>query len=102
SNIYKGENIEQKNGYATIQLKELKIIVKTSKQQRNVNIVIRPENIELNPENKDSENVFEGKVILSTYFGSIVRYSIQIRGYEFITDELNNADIEIKQKVAMI
>lgn len=97
SNIYKGENIEQKNGYATIQLKELKIIVKTSKQQRNVNIVIRPENIELNPENKDSENVFEGKVILSTYFGSFVRYSIQIRGYEFIADEMYKAGKEIKQ-----
>ncbi|HLR09103.1 MAG TPA: ABC transporter ATP-binding protein [Bacillota bacterium] len=97
SNIYKGENIEQKNGYATIQLKELKIIAKTSKQQRNVNIVIRPENIELNPENKDSENVFEGKVILSTYFGSFVRYSIQIRGYEFIADEMYKAGKEIKQ-----
>src|SRR5699024_7855940 len=97
ANIHKGENIEQKNGYATIQLKELKIIAKTSKQQRNVNIVIRPENIELNPENKDSENVFEGKVILSTYFGSFVRYSIQIRGYEFIAEEMYKGGKELKR-----
>src|SRR5699024_4772585 len=41
SNIYKGENIEQKNGYATTQEKELQSIAKPSRQHTHGNILIR-------------------------------------------------------------
>ena len=52
--------------------------------------IIRPEHVKV--EDADSviddttTNVIEGKVIMSTYLGSVVRYDVQVGEYELIVD----------------
>ena len=90
SNILKGTVVGQENGLTIV--KGTGFVIKSANQttKKEVDAIIRPEHVEV--QDADSiidgtkTNVIEGKVIMSTYLGSVVRYDVQVGEYELIVD----------------
>lgn len=61
---------------------------KTDKTE--VDVIIRPEHVKVVDADKAvngaDTNVIQGKVLMSTYLGSIVRYDVQVGSYQLIVD----------------
>lgn len=87
SNILPGKVMREEDDLTVIQIGEqiIKSIKKSDKD--DVQVVIRPENINvLNQRSVDYDNSFEGEIIFATYLGSIVRYDIKVGKYTLTTD----------------
>lgn len=87
SNILPGKVVREEEGLTVIQIGEqtIKSIKKSDKD--DVQVVIRPENINvLNQRSVGYDNSFEGEIIFATYLGSIVRYDIRVGKYTLTTD----------------
>lgn len=90
SNIFEGKNKKQNENLSNINLDGLNLLAETNNKNEDVQLIIRPESIQLinQEENIESQmNVFDGKISMITYLGSIVRYTINIEGHEFTVDE---------------
>ncbi|WP_062350689.1 ABC transporter ATP-binding protein [Bacillus kwashiorkori] len=86
SNIFKGTVVGEENGYSVVQLNGYKIKSATKTSKKEVDIIIRPENIKIIQNNTETDNSLEGKVIIPTYFGSTVRYELEVGSHNFIVD----------------
>ncbi len=89
SNVMKGTVVNTENGYSVV--KGAGYVLKSTHQvdRKEVNVIVRPENINtFKPGTITSEatNIIEGKVLVSTYLGSIVRYDVQVDEYQLVVD----------------
>lgn len=90
SNILKGSVIGEENGLTVV--KGTGFLIKSANKttKKEVDAIIRPEHVKV--EDWDSvidettTNIIEGKVLMSTYLGSTVRYDVQVGEYELIVD----------------
>jgi len=57
-----------------------------------VRALIRPERVTLMTASIEGENVLTGRVILSEYFGAVLRYSVQLDSGEVLRSEVHNFD----------
>jgi iron(III) transport system ATP-binding protein len=89
SNVLKGTVVGQENGHSIV---KGRFLIKSTNHvdQKEVNVIVRPENIKAFKPGTISEdqltNIIEGKVLVSTYLGSIVRYDIQVEEYQLVVD----------------
>ncbi|MCM3576242.1 ABC transporter ATP-binding protein [Mesobacillus subterraneus] len=88
SNILKGAVVET-NGFTIV--KGEGFVLKSSQQtnKKGVDVIIRPENIKIYKQNQEQSavaNLIEGKILVSTYLGSIVRYDVQVGSYQLTVD----------------
>jgi iron(III) transport system ATP-binding protein len=90
SNVLKGEVVGQENGHSIVKGHGFLIKSTNHVEQKEVNVIVRPENIKAFKPGTISEdqltNIIEGKVLVSTYLGSIVRYDIQVEEYQLVVD----------------
>jgi iron(III) transport system ATP-binding protein len=90
SNVLKGTVVGQENGYSIVKGHGFLIKSTNHVEQKEVNVIVRPENIKAFKPGTISEdqltNIIEGKVLVSTYLGSIVRYDIQVEEYQLVVD----------------
>ncbi len=90
SNVLKGTVVGQENGYSVVKGHGFLIKSTNHVQQKEVNVIVRPENIKaFKPGTISSDeltNMIEGTVLVSTYLGSIVRYDIQVEEYQLVVD----------------
>lgn len=95
SNIFKGTVVENDGKYTIVQVgnKKIKSTFKTNKKE--VEVIIRPENIRINENQKENDNVFEGTVLFSTFLGSLVRYDIDLEGQTIIIDSTYQSGLNI-------
>lgn len=90
SNILKGTVSGEENGLTVVTGAGFVIKSANKTTKKEVDAIIRPEHVKV--EDADSviddttTNVIEGKVIMSTYLGSVVRYDVQVGEYELIVD----------------
>lgn len=90
SNILKGTIEGEENGLTVVKGEGFLLRSANKVQKKEVDVIIRPEHVMV--EAADSvidhtqTNVIEGKVIMSTYLGSIVRYDVQVGSYQLIVD----------------
>lgn len=90
SNILKGTIEGEENGLTVVKGEGFLLRSANKVQKKEVDVIIRPEHVRV--EAADSvidhtqTNVIEGKVIMSTYLGSIVRYDVQVGSYQLIVD----------------
>lgn len=88
SNIFKGTVIGEENGYSLVQMNGYKLKSAQKINKKEVDIIIRPENIKIvnkNEESKDA-NILEGEVLFSTFLGSMIRYDVQVGSNKFLID----------------
>lgn len=95
SNILKGTVIGEENGLTLVQVNGFQILSAAKIDKKEVDIVIRPENIKLVEDGEPHENILDGKILLSTYLGSIVRYDIQVGEYTLLMDTTYQAGDKI-------
>ncbi|WP_257349857.1 ABC transporter ATP-binding protein [Pseudalkalibacillus decolorationis] len=87
SNIFKGSVIGQDGERSIVQLDGFQIRSTSIPKNKEVEVVIRPENIEIAlGEEHPGDDILEGKVLMSTYLGSIVRYDVEIGPYIVMVD----------------
>lgn len=90
SNVLKGTVVGEENGYSVVKGHGFLIKSTNHVQQKEVNVIVRPENIKaFKPGTISSDeltNIIEGTVLVSTYLGSIVRYDIQVEEYQLVVD----------------
>lgn len=90
SNILKGKVIGEENGLTIVSGDGFKLKSSTISTKKEVDIIIRPEHVMVEPIDSNIDynktNVVVGKVIMSTYLGSIVRYDLQVGAYQLIVD----------------
>ena len=89
SNILKGTVVEGNNGMTVV--KGEGFVLKSSQQtsKKDVDVIIRPENIAIyktGQEQSAVSNLIEGKILVSTYLGSIVRYDVEVGKYQLTVD----------------
>jgi len=97
SNILEGINSKKDENYSEIKTGDLNVLAETDNTHENVELVIRPENIEISSEGFDEgqTNVFEGTVEIATYLGSIVRYTILVKETELLVDTTYNSGSKV-------
>jgi len=99
SNILKGTVIGEENGLTIVKGEGFIIKSANKTTKKEVDAIIRPEHVKV--EAADSviddtkTNVIEGIVVMSTYLGSVVRYDIQVGGYQLIVDTTYTSGISI-------
>jgi iron(III) transport system ATP-binding protein len=90
SNVLKATVIGQENGYSVVKGHGFILRSTNHVEQKEVNVIVRPENIKAFKPGTISEdqvtNIIEGKILVSTYLGSIVRYDIQVEEYQLVVD----------------
>lgn len=97
SNILKGTVVGTKGGFSTVKVSGHQLKSAYQVEHKNVDVIIRPENIYI-PNNEDEEmNLLEGKIIFATYLGSTVRYDVQVGDHQLIVDTIYQSGNEIKQ-----
>ncbi|WP_244445031.1 ABC transporter ATP-binding protein [Oceanobacillus jeddahense] len=88
SNIIPGEVVHKGDSYSVIQFGEQKIESKKKPEKDSVQIIIRPENINILKENTPNlKNVFDGVVEVATYLGNTVRYEVKVENQILIVDQ---------------
>jgi len=99
SNILKGTVLGEENGLTIVKGEGFIIKSANKTTKKEVDAIIRPEHVKV--EAADSviddtkTNVIEGIVVMSTYLGSVVRYDIQVGGYQLIVDTTYTSGISI-------
>jgi iron(III) transport system ATP-binding protein len=90
SNITKGTVVGKENGYTIVKVGEQTIKSISNPSKKEVEVIIRPENIKVFEESNytpsENNNVLTGKVQLSTFLGSIVRYDVDVNGDTVLVD----------------
>ena len=90
SNILKGSVMGEENGLTVV--KGAGFIIKSANKttKKEVDAIVRPEHVKVQDWDsiidETTTNIIEGKVIMSTYLGSVVRYDVQVGEYELIVD----------------
>lgn len=103
SNILTGEVLGSDNGLTTVKIGNQLIKSTTMIDKKQVEVVIRPENIQvLNGENDKRENTFEGEIQLATYLGSIVRYDVKVGKHKLLVDTTYESGDNIKNNGSAI
>lgn len=99
SNILKGTVLGEENGLAIVKGEGFVIKSANKTTKKEVDAIIRPEHVKV--EAADSviddtkTNVIEGTVLMSTYLGSVVRYDVQVGGYQLIVDTTYSSGVSI-------
>ena len=99
SNILKGTVVGEENGLTIVKGEGFLIKSANKSKKKEVDCIIRPEHVKV--EAADSviddtrTNVIEGTVIMSTYLGSVVRYDVQVGGYQLIVDTTYSSGVNI-------
>lgn len=83
ANIFEGEIVDMRDGYATVDLGNNISIQCTAPSTCEINgscnaILVRPENIKLTAEQPNCENGFPAKLLEENFLGSTIRYNVQI------------------------
>ncbi|WP_284139036.1 MULTISPECIES: ABC transporter ATP-binding protein [unclassified Virgibacillus] len=87
SNIMPGTVLNRENGMTTIQIGNQQIKSTLATELQEVQVVIRPENINvLDEKEADYDNAFEGIIQVATYLGSTVRYDVKVGEHELVVD----------------
>ncbi len=90
SNILKGSVMGEENGLTVV--KGAGFVIKSANKttKKEVDAIVRPEHVKVQEWDsiidETTTNIIEGKVIMSTYLGSVVRYDVQVGEYELIVD----------------
>jgi len=99
SNILKGSVIGEENGLTVV--KGAGFLIKSANKttKAEVDAIIRPEHVKVQDWDsvidETTTNIIEGKVIMSTYLGSVVRYDVQVGEYELIVDTTYSSGVNI-------
>ncbi|HJF33319.1 MAG TPA: ABC transporter ATP-binding protein [Sporosarcina psychrophila] len=99
SNILKGTVLGEENGLTIVKGEGFVIKSANKTTKKEVDAIIRPEHVKV--EAADSviddtkTNVIEGTVLMSTYLGSVVRYDVQVGGYQLIVDTTYSSGVSI-------
>src|SRR5699024_3978012 len=93
SNILEGINSKKDENYSEIKTGDLNVLAETDNTHENVELVIRPEKIEISSKGFDEgqTNVYEGIVDIATYLVSSVRYTILVKETELLVDTTYNS-----------
>lgn len=98
SNILEGTVVSAENDLTIVQVGNQQIKSKMKKDKKEVQVIIRPENIiVLNGENDNYDNTFEGVIHLATYLGNTVRYDVKIGDHMLVVDTIYESGANIKQ-----
>ncbi|WP_246476440.1 ABC transporter ATP-binding protein [Salicibibacter cibi] len=85
SNIYKADSTQDEKG---IKINDNFILLtRYSSTKSSERALIRPEGIEILKEKNDGDNIVEGQVTMSTYFGPLIRYDVDIGGVGITVEE---------------
>jgi iron(III) transport system ATP-binding protein len=88
SNILRGKVIKKDNNASWVQINDSQLKSAMVPKKDEVEVIVRPENISvvIGEENDPSLNYLEGKILFSTYLGSIVRYDVEVANNQIIVD----------------
>ncbi|GLO67378.1 MULTISPECIES: ABC transporter ATP-binding protein [Oceanobacillus] len=88
SNIIIGQVISSESGRTTIQIGDQTVQSAQETDEKEVQVIIRPENIIIIKNNDQHVygNQFEGTIQIATYLGSVVRYEVKVGGQLLIID----------------
>lgn len=88
SNILKGKVIKKDLDSSLVQINGSQLKSVSLPKKDEVEVIIRPENINvIKGDTQDPNlNYLEGKILFSTYLGSIVRYDVQVGDNQIIVD----------------
>lgn len=96
TNFLEGSAVGVDGGSTGVRLRTgqvLRAVAKTAvKPGAEVRALIRPERVTLTTTPVEGENVLSGQVILSEYFGAVLRYSVRLDGGEILRAEVHNFD----------
>lgn len=95
TNFIDGKIVERGDDWDVVQLASNQVIrankCKTAiARGKPVRVLIRPERVTLTSEDGERANTLTGTIILSEYFGSVVRYSIRLDSGEILRSEVHN------------
>ncbi|WP_026907567.1 ABC transporter ATP-binding protein [Paucisalibacillus globulus] len=103
SNILPGKVIASENGLTTVQIGDQKIQSVTKTDKKDIQVIIRPENINVISEGADdNENVFKGVIQFATYLGSTVRYDVKVGEHQLVVDTTYESGDSIKKNGSTI
>ncbi|GIO27018.1 ABC transporter ATP-binding protein [Ornithinibacillus bavariensis] len=98
SNILPGKVVASDNGITTVQIGNQQIKSVTQTDKTDVQVIIRPENINvLNGGSDDYDNAFEGTIQFATYLGNTVRYDIKVGEHQLVVDTTYESGDSIKR-----
>jgi iron(III) transport system ATP-binding protein len=97
SNIIQGVVKESERTHTIVSAGSIVLKSNFSTDKKDVNIMIRPETIELYTDvnQTDAENMIEGEIIISTYLGSQIRYDVKVGDYELMVDKTYEPGIPV-------
>lgn len=102
SNILKGTVVGQENGLTIVKGEGFIIKSANKTTKKEVDAIIRPEHVKVEAADsvidETKTNVIEGIVVMSTYLGSVVRYDVQVGGYQLIVDTTYSSGVSIFQE----
>lgn len=103
SNILSGKVVGSEKGETIVQIGNQQIKSSTQTDKKDVQVIIRPENINvLNGAPDDFGNSFEGTIHLATYLGSIVRYDVRVGEHQLLIDTTYESGDSIKKNGSTI
>lgn len=103
SNIIPGKVLDPEDGLTVIQIGNQKIKSVASPDRKDVQVVLRPENINVLDGNSiDYDNSFDGQILFSTYLGSTVRYDIKVGEYTLTADTTYESGNQIMKSGATV
>jgi iron(III) transport system ATP-binding protein len=98
SNILPGKAVASENGITTVQIGDQQIKCITQTDKKDIQVIIRPENINvLNGGSETYDNAFEGVIQFATYLGNTVRYDIKVGEHQLVVDTTYESGDSIKQ-----
>jgi len=99
SNILKGVVSGEENGLTVVKGHGFTIKSSNKTLKQEVDAIIRPEHVKVEQLDSvidsSSKNVIQGKVLMSTYLGSVVRYDVKVGEYELIVDTTYSSGTKI-------
>ncbi|WP_042143628.1 ABC transporter ATP-binding protein [Paucisalibacillus sp. EB02] len=103
SNILPGKVVASENGLTTVQIGNQKIQSVTKTDKKDIQVIIRPENINVLSEGSDDNgNAFEGVIQFATYLGSTVRYDVKVGEHQLVVDTTYESGDSIKKNGSTI
>src|SRR5690606_38980874 len=103
SNILPGKVVASEDGLTTVKVgnQQIQSVTKTSKE--DVQVIIRPENINVLSEGtEDTSNAFGGVIQFATYLGSTVRYDVKVGEHQIVVDTTYESGDSIKKNGSTI
>ncbi len=97
SNILPGKVVATENGLTSVQIGNQMIQSVTKTDRKDIQVIIRPENINVINGDKDVDNFFEGVIQFATYLGSTVRYDVKVGEHQLVVDTTYESGDSIKK-----